>query len=353
MWAVITALITTVFPSEGTISFIAHTDGTTRLCLYDMGLDVVTPIGPGTHDREPVWSPDGSKVVFTTDSADHRQIAVAYPNERRVEILKNHRTHNRSPRWSRDGMHIAYETGQFPESMIALYDLNTNTETVWGGGAAGLMRPVWTASKDFLNSRFVAGVDVAMPESQQQSEVLLAVQVQQPEETDQLTTRLVAVTEDSVVPLGDWIYDFPEENYLEWSIEPSLDNQSIAYESNDGGDREIFIAHVGKVFDVTNHRAADWNPVWSPDSKWVAYETVRDGRRAVYRVHRSSGRRMPVLQSVEDDYFSPHWLPNSESLLALRDSDNVVKMILVSIDGSDSLVLDTPYAEVSEPKWRP
>ena len=354
MLALATAIILSILPQTGEIAFLAHENGNTRLCIYDVASGAITEIGPGNQDREPRWSPDGSMLAFTTEVDGLRHIAIAHPDENRVEILNNGKALNQAPRWARSSKRLAYQSGQMPNTTISVYDIDANSETTWGGGARGLLRPVWTRAKGYIQTRFVSPPEDEVEDAfEGRFLAIVAVQLTQHSESGQWTTRIVAIDENYVFPLDDWIYDYPDGNYLEWSAEPGDDDRAIAYESNDGGDREIFIALGGKVFDVSNHRSADWNPVWSPDDKWVAYETFRDQRRAVYRSHRESGRSLSILESGAADFFEPAWHPDAQSLVALRDRNGIVEMVLVTIDGGERAILETPYTEVSAPQWRP
>ena len=103
--------------------------------------------------------------------------------------------------------------------------------------------------------------------------------------------------------------------YAEWHVEPSPDGSGVAFESNDGGDREIFVLTKKGTADVSNHRAADWAPVWSPKGEWLAFESFRDGRRGIYRVFPQTARVLPVAVSNDADNWWPTWSPNGEWLV--------------------------------------
>lgn len=349
MFALLTTILLSTLPQQGTIAFISNTDTGAQLCVFDVATEAVTPLGPGSDDAHPRWSPDGTRIAFTTHTDEGTRIAVAYPEEERYELLPNAASLNRSPRWNANGQYLAYESGLFPDTSLTVYSFSTNSETIWGGNAQRLMRPVWTSNDNFLQSSFIEkGATSRLEQSS-----LLAIQLTQTSEGDSWTTRLVAVTQEQIFPIMDWVYDFPDEEHTEWSVEPSRGDQALAYESNDGGDRELFIARKGAVFDVSNHRAADWNPTWSPDGKWVAYDTFRNSRRAVYRAHRDSGRHLPIAQHENIDYWAPFWLPDSEHLIYLQEENNYVQLVLSTADASESRVLSIDVQEIRSPQWKP
>jgi dipeptidyl aminopeptidase/acylaminoacyl peptidase len=71
---------------------------------------------------DPVWSPDGSRLAFTDNRADHQLIGV-YSNDSTPVLWVSPSTSRDSyPRWSRDGMRIAFERtpgrGGFADSLL-------------------------------------------------------------------------------------------------------------------------------------------------------------------------------------------------------------------------------------------
>jgi len=144
-----------------------------------------------------------------------------------------------------------------------------------------------------------------------------------------------------------------QNNYIEWAAEPSPDGRNIVFESNDGGDREVFVASGGAVADVSNHRAADWNPAWSPDGEWIAFESFRDGRRGVYRVHAGTARVSPVAADAISDNSWPSWSPDGKWIAFVSNRTGHPEIFAASPTGDDvQQITNHPGLDLA-PAWRP
>lgn len=59
-------------------------------------------------DKYPAWSPDGTKMAFSSNRDDRFQIYVMDKNEKNVTQLTDLAGDNNFPRWSPNGKHIAF-----------------------------------------------------------------------------------------------------------------------------------------------------------------------------------------------------------------------------------------------------
>jgi TolB protein len=348
-----------VLAGAGPAGQIAYVSGTEQedqcVCIVDLSCGAVSRIGAGSRDGRPVWSPDGSKLAFSTSQPDGLGICIGYPDGAAPRRLAHARKWNRNPRWSPDGAFLAYEAddGQGFDHQIVVNDVNAGTESTWAGGKTGVMRPVWLPNARIFDIASMTE-DLAWRDAQDQavvnyepgnSPIILAEGLTGPK--GKYSIDLFLVTPASLARL------MPQNNYVEWAAEPSPDGRNIAFESNDGGDREIFLASRTGVSDVTNHRAADWNPSWSSDSEWLAFESFRDGRRGVYRVHAGTARVSPVATDTISDNWSPSWSPDGKWIVFVSNRTGNPDIFVASPTGDDvKRITDSPGSDLA-PAWRP
>lgn len=333
----------------GTIAFVSGTEQEDHcVCVLDVATRTVQPVGRGARDGAPVWSPDGAWIAFESVGPDGLGIFVVKADGTGARGLKHAAHWNRSPRWSSDGSKLAYTGGEGFQATVRVYDLETDTETEWGGGRAGLMRPVWL---DLPRTGDWLGVPLLAEAAGGSNRVLLAIGLTQQERG--LSSDILFVTRDDAQPIP--VQALPSDGtYFEWAVEQHPRGKTIAFESNDGGDREIFVLSFTRgTFDLTNHRAADWNPVWSPDGKWIAFESFRGGRRGVYRVFASTTRVEPIAQAPEADNWAPTWAPDGKWVAFVSDRTGNPELFIVEIESGDEVRLTDHVGDDLAPAFRP
>jgi len=342
---------------SGQIAYLAGTEQEDLcVCVLDVATGAVTRVGPGECDRAPVWSPDGAWIAFATrhasegvgielvraDGSQRRRIAHAY-------------SINTSPRWSPDGTRLLYSS-RGPGAGIMVYDLRTRTETEWNAGETRLMRPVWVENMKLLYSlkqleEAVYGVSrlEGLAGDFNQSGAVLAIGLIG--EPGRLETDIFIATASGALPIVPAVLN--PGDYVEWAVEINREGSMIAFESNDGGDREIFVFSQRGLADVSNHRAADWNPVWSPDGDWLAFESFRNGRRGIYRVYPETVRVFPVAVSQEADSWHPAWSPDGAWVAFVSDRTGDPEIYVTDVGGKQTQQLTFHAGPDYAPAWRP
>lgn len=342
---------------------IAYLSGTEQedlcVCVLDLATGETVRVGEGARDGAPVWSPDGAWIAFPSHGAEGMGIRLVQPygSERRSPVHAH--AWNQAPRWAPDARRLAYtaDDGKGFDSVIVVYDLGANSETVWGGGRTGLSRPVWISGMKLLNTllhleqsqRGNARIASNLVDDINRSGALLAIGLIG--EPGKYSSDIFLVTESGSVPLVP-----PEMNpgtYFDWSAETNAKGSMIAFESNDGGDREIFVFSSSGRKDVSNHREADWNPVWSPKGNWLAFESFRTGRRSILRVFPETIRVQPVAQTEDADNWSPAWSPDGGRLAFVSDRSGNPDIWLSTDTGENPRQLTTQPGPDYAPAWQP
>jgi dipeptidyl aminopeptidase/acylaminoacyl peptidase len=351
-FAALISVLISVFPTNE-ITLIGTTDEGAALYLFKLEEETIQKIGPGNQDSSPRWSPDGQWIAFETDSEIGRGIGLVREDGSDFHIVSQKNTTNHQPRWSADSQKIAYSSGQALNEVIVVYDLESETESIWGGYQTGLLRPVWLETSSLLNTSLMQKNIVQFPEEHPRPStgVLLAIGRTTSHKTQ--STSLKLVTSEQCFSAPEQLLDTPDNSYVEWSAEPSKNDRAIAYESNDGGDREIFIAYKDKVFDVSNHHSTDWNPVWSPDGKWLVFESFRKKRWGLYRVHRDTSRIFVVADEEEKEFIYPTWSPDSQQIASIILSDGKHYLGVITKEGKLIKQYDLPLSLAEDPQWKP
>ncbi|MEQ8672640.1 MAG: amine dehydrogenase large subunit [Aggregatilineales bacterium] len=91
----------------------------------------------------------------------------------------------------------------------------------------------------------------------------------------------------------------------------SPDGRYIAFTSNRSGNDDIFVLevdHPENVVRLTTHLAADRNPVWSPDGQYIAFVSYRDNNAEIYLARPFGGAERRLTHDPGQDNF-PAWRP--------------------------------------------
>ena len=264
---------------------------------------------------------------------------------------------NHSPRWSPDAKRLAYCAGTFADfaPCIVVCHIETGEETAWAGGRTGLLRPVWVPSLRLLSSlrefdEAKSGSSGMAPLPRNLGEGMLLCIARIEGKGGQTTDPFVA-TQDELIPIV--ARHWQPENYVEWAPEFNADGSMLAIETNDGGDREVFAFTKSGAADVSNHRAADWNPVWSPGGRWIAFESFRSGRRGIYRVHAETARVLPIVESSDGDSWAPTWSPDGKWIGFVSDRTGDPELYIADVQGKQERRLTERPGPDYAPAWRP
>ncbi len=136
-------------------------------------------------------------------------------------------------------------------------------------------------------------------------------------------------------------YAQPKESSPLWLRYPSIspDGSSIAF----GYKGDIYVVGIngGKALQITTNPAYDGEPIWSPDSKLIAFTSDRMGSKDIYIVNReggvpkrltthSGGETPIVFKDAQSILFSADILPSAESI---QFPSAFSQVYCVSIDG--------------------
>lgn len=117
----------------------------------------------------------------------------------------------------------------------------------------------------------------------------------------------------------------------------------ILYVARVHRNQEIFLLDVqsGLTYNLTQNPGDDTRPVWSPDGSKIAFESWRDGARAVYVMNANGGQLRRLSADNGASEYAPEWLPDSQQLIfrsiyrPFGGGQPTVLTFRVNADGSD------------------
>jgi dipeptidyl aminopeptidase/acylaminoacyl peptidase len=219
------------------------------------------------------------------------------------------------------------------------------------------MAPRWVRAESlrhFLWVKEQEGIETGLGalDVTQLDDGLLLAAVGLTEEQDRPTLSIFLVTPDAAIPIPP-VFLPSRGTYEEWSLAPNPRTEFLAFETNDGADREIYMFTKHGPANLTNHRAADWNPVWDPTGKWMLFESYRGGRRGVYRNYPDTRRIRPLAVSPVYDNWAPCWSPDGQSVVFVSNRGGNPDLFLIDREGENLRQLTDHAADDLAPAWRP
>ena len=327
----------------------------------------------------PVWTPDGQYVIagrttqFPTGASELWMYHIRGGGG--VQITKSHTKPDTRPRqWSntlgaspsRDGRYLYYTTRQSPEgfynvtfplSQITRRDLTTGDEDPVTDAPGSAMRPVISPDGALLvyATRYETETGLRIRDLKNGEEHWLKYPVQRDDQESLFTRDFLpgyAFTPDGKEVVAAWggkIHRISvatsEDREIPFSAKVSRDqgpDLNLAMRVEEGpvqlrliqqpkespdGKRLAFSAltHLyvmdmpgGTPRRLTQNEAREFQPVWSPDGRWIAYVTWDQGGGQIWKAQADGQGTPQALTRVPAYYRDVAWSPDSKRIVALR-----------------------------------
>lgn len=146
------------------------------------------------------------------------------------------------------------------------------------------------------------------------------------------------------------------EEVLSLSPSHSPDGRRIAFSHSDGsGDFDVFVCDLPcrSPRKITDSRAIDTNPAWSPSGNEIAFTSDRSGRPNIYVMNTDGGNVRRV--SFEGDYNDgASWRPDGTHLAyATRRDSRSFDIAVTSLVDLETRVVISGNDSYEEPSWSP
>jgi Tol biopolymer transport system component/DNA-binding SARP family transcriptional activator len=283
------------------------------------------------------WSPDGRKIAYAVGRTIEVRPISGGATTRIATAEEPH-----SINWSPDGSRLAFVLGN-AAFVYALYAIgNIAPSALWIVSAAG-GRPERLTEATSLNTSPVwmpDGRSVLFVSDRDGSRDLYRVTVDRPGRPiatpDRLTTGLTLHTIDLSRDGRVVLYtDFTEYANI-WSLPIPSEGQASP-------------AAAQPI--TTGHQRIEGLAL-SRDGRWLAFDSDRGGRQAIYRVPTSGGEPEPLSADSGDD-FMPSWSPDGREIAYYGFRQGRRRLFVMPVEGDSSIAVAPDSANQRFPDWAP
>lgn len=147
---------------------------------------------------------------------------------------------------------------------------------------------------------------------------------------------------------------FGSNSEIDPSWSPSGDLIAFSVLDNAGNSSGIFLRNPDGVNRIQLSQSNDRNPVWSPNSKQLAFVSTRDGSEDIYVVEIGEngplGQALRITSTPGRD-FGPTWSASGERIAFLSDRNGNVDIFTVSPNGEDLETLTRSPVDETSVEW--
>ncbi len=135
----------------------------------------------------------------------------------------------------------------------------------------------------------------------------------------------------------------------------SPDASRIAFVSDRSGSPQIYLMNADGSDQrrITFQGSYNTNPAWSPDGRWIAYETRLEGQFDIWLIDPGGGANLPLISHPRNDE-SPSWAPNGRKLAFSSTRRGRADIYVSDLAGGDNpLRLTENAGNNTNPSWGP
>ncbi len=293
--ALVLTLLIVAVGAQAQIAFVSNRDGNWQIYVMDINGRNQQRLTSNAHnDLSPSWSPDGERIAFESWRHGPDEIYVMDIDGNNPQRLTNNGHDDRSPSWSPDGKRIAFSSNS-DEHAHVIQDWFTSEIYVMDADGNNPQRLTNNGHDDYSPSWSPDG-----------KRIIFSSEMAEHFRGGQTTHEIYVIDAD-----GGNQQRLTENLFDDWDPVWSPDGKRIAFASDrqgDFGNFEIYVmdADGGNQRNLTNHPNGDWDPAWSPDGKWITFISERDGNSEIYVMDANGGNQRNLTKHGGHDR-APAW----------------------------------------------
>ena len=296
--------------------------------LYVVGEDGRNPtqLVPDAFAGALEWSPDGSKLLFVTNTNFNQTFVINADGTGRVTFA----TISYGAHWSPDGTRIAFTAPSFLNSphRIGLMNPDGTNESFIGDGTTNDLLGSWSPDGSKIVFSRVSGT----------TQEIWEIWVTAPDGSSQVRLASSAASESE--PL--WSPDGTKIAFLQWYP----DGRTAIFTINPDGSGETSITNE------TEYSVTPSSLKWSPDGQRIAFTTNSTAHAQIWIVN-ADGTGAQTLTAPAYDSDAPDWSPDGTQLVFSSNRDGHRQLYKMNADGTNQTRFVTSTTSDRLPLWRP
>ncbi len=262
---------------------------------------------------QPIWSPGGDRIAYVARMGDAtRMDIVSLPVDggKPVAITDDEFT-EWSPVWSQGGTHVYFASDR--SGSMNLWRIAVDEES---GHPTGEPEPLTTPATYLAHPSLSAdGTRIAY------SSVLMTQNIQQIEMDP---TSVISSEQSNWITSGSSLWS---------SVDCSPDGEWLVFYTRTRPEGDLYVARTDGtgLRQLTSDGAIDRVPRWSPDGEWVAFFSDRSGSLQLWRIRRD-GSGLQQLTEHPDNAGLAAWSPDGSQIAVLSGLEASSETVLFDPD---------------------